>query len=106
MTIDKQSPPPSPFDRPSLHRHVDLLPLLLLGGEEALVVTAREVGQLALHLLIVAEPGRVERAVVDRLADGAPRLPLVAAVGEAASSSDRLHIFERLLNPFISSPEL
>src|SRR5918994_5858074 len=62
--------------------------------------------QLALELPVARVAVAVERTVGERAAHGAPRLPLVPAVVEAAPADERFDVAEGCVEPLAHVPQL
>src|SRR6266511_5571715 len=81
-------------------------PLLALQRDEPGVAPAFQAGELALQLPVALQTLGRKRAGADRLAYGAPRLRLVAAVVEAAFGLELGDVVEGLGQPVRALPEL
>ena len=89
-----------------LARDADLLPSFLFYQLGRLVLPAFEVGDLLLQLLVTREPRGVERAVLQRLLDGAAGFRPMLAIAEGALPRQLSDILKSIKDAFVSTPEL
>src|SRR4030042_703015 len=90
----------------SLARSADLLPSFLFYLFGRLVLSATEIGDFFLQLLIAREPTGVERAVLQRLLDRAVGFRPVLALANGTLPRQLGDILEDVLDALVSTPEL